>query len=169
MMLFAAHLPPPVPRAELVLSVDRSVVRPGENPGYHATIVNRGETPLRLMTLQDGSSWEYANPLVSWSTPDAPPPVFIGRCGTTNPPGPDSFFTLKPGGRKEISLGWADAPRLSSGKNRIAFGYRIDPKVPMRMFTVDGDKDRSLARRYTELTPIKVRSNTLVVTLTKAP
>ncbi len=163
-LLQTSKLAPPI--AQLVLSAEQTTLAPGEAPRLHAFVENRGRTELRLIEPQDGSDVGRRNPEVRWVAPDAPKRPPMGRCGNVNPLAAGAFFTLKPGARREISLGWTGLsfPRLRVGTNRLALVYRI---VAGR--GSGGAEDARAEALYAGLTPVTLVSNTLVLTRRAAP
>ena len=163
-------------KAELRLTVDRAVVGKDEDPGYHATIRNTGRTPLRLLEPQDGSEIGMRNPSVNWVLPDLRDPEIYARCGNANPIEAQDFFTLAPGQTREIGTGWSGMAQLSPGANRVRTTYDISPTRADRGFSgivsIDGKptpEETRVARLYAELTPVRLTSNVVRVTLKAAP
>ena len=183
-MILAPMPPAPLPaaplpavKAELRLTAERTRVAPGKDPGFKLTLVNRGRTALNLVELQDGSDFGWRNPSVAWVLPDLKNPSFAGRCGNTNPTEERMFFRVAPGESREIALEWVRSPELVAGSNRVSFTYETDPKKAIRGFDgamIVGAKPADVAaaearieRANAALTPLKLASN--VVTITVAP
>lgn len=165
-MIAALMLTALAPTLQMSLKLDRTEFRIGESAGLKVEIKNLGTETVRLIKIQDGSSWHWMNPKVGWSlqpidrTPiiDEIPKIESARCGNVNPLTRDSFFSLKKGEIAEIDLAWSfPFININPGEFRLAFHYEISKDLQPTKSVGLGTEE--CIKEYRSLTPVKLRSN----------
>ena len=96
------------------------------------------------------------------------PPIY--RCGNCNPIEREDYVALEPGRAIAFPL---PTPFLSRGRNTFAVQYEVKPGQALPggvlMSYPDGEIDEPSRSLYESLTPIRVKSNTVSITLTAMP
>jgi len=159
------------PAVELVLSIKDPIFTAEKGPVFSATLKNNGPKPIQILDIQDGSAHHWSNPHIgmAWMPvnrepmPTATPKCTIGRCGNVNPILPEMFHEIAPGKSTPLSLGWLFYEPPQPGRYRVAFYYEVvaggTPKG------VGASDEAKILQKYSALTPMKLRSNVIFVTV----
>ena len=95
--------------------------------------------------------------------PAATPKCTIPRCGNVNPITAEMFKDLAPGKSAPISLGWLPIETPAPGRYRVAIYYEVVPGGKPK--GVGATEETAILEKYQALTPMKLRSNVVWVTV----
>lgn len=171
MTLIAACLLAAPPIASLNLTIQNAVIQQGEQLILRATISNTSKKVIKLLETQDGSAHHWSNPQIglAWMPdsrepmPTETPKCTSPRCGNVNPITAEMFTDLAPGKTAPVSLGWLPIETPKAGRYRVALYYEVVPGGKPR--GLGALQEGELMEKYKALTPLKLRSNLVWVTI----
>jgi len=159
---------------ELQLEPEEVTVHTGEELPVTMTLINTGDTTVRLAKPGDGSSLGSRTPVVGWSVIDArlkkkqhplyPQLPKDARCGNINALTKDDLLELRPG--QEIELrDWVYVPVLKHpGAYRVSFHYRNVPDFQWSGIPL-GQHDPEAMEWIKNSTEVSLWSNEIIVTV----
>ena len=165
---------------QFVLSSDKEVYAPGEQPLFRAVLRNNTGEAIVLVKMLDGSDFGRY-PLVGFQVTapaNAGTAQGIGRCGNTNPITPDAFVRIAPGETFDLLGGsfpilWNEFSR-GLGEYRVRASYSTDePDIDRWLGGPVGGrvKDRlirEIAPILAEVPRVTVESNELFIRIENA-
>jgi hypothetical protein len=139
---------------DLELSVEKSVVEFGENPGFHATLVNKELQAIVIIRPGMGSAFGEQTPIVRWK-----PRILLGPgCGGPSRPGDRDIIILEPGERYPIEDYLLRSPTLNRlGKHQVILEIENVPGLIWQRTFEDGKS--TAMKRIQRSTPYKATSN----------